>query len=494
MNEEAQEQFDQINVEEQTKKLHELRDLGIDPYGVHFPEKNSIQGIRSHPDKYLDQDVLLRIAGRIMAIRRHGKAIFADVQDRLGRIQIYVKKDTVGDDSFGIFKSLDVGDVIGLEGKLFKTHSGELTIVVENFSLLSKCLHPLPEKWHGLREVEVRYRKRYLDLIMNPDVREVFQIRSQVLSELRKYLDERDFLEVETPMMQLIPGGALARPFVTFHNALGLDLYLRIAPELYLKRLIVGGMEKVYEINRNFRNEGISVRHNPEFTMLELYQAYGNYETMMNLCEQMLSSIVFSILGTYEVNFQDMTIDFTPPWRRLNLREVIQKEGGIDIFNDSVETLYQRGKKAGLNCDQNWDRGKYVNEFLDIFVQPHLVNPTFVLEYPVEISPLAKAKKNDPLVAERFELFIGKEELGNAYSELNDPIEQKKRFLDQVQKRDRGDVEAHLIDQDYIEALEYGMPPTGGMGIGIDRLVMLLTNSPSIREVIFFPILRPKVD
>jgi lysyl-tRNA synthetase class 2 len=494
MNEEAQEQFDQINVEEQTKKLHELRDLGIDPYGVPFPEKNSIQGIRSHPDKYLDQDVLLRIAGRIMAIRRHGKAIFADVQDRLGRIQIYVKKDTVGDDSFGIFKSLDVGDVIGLEGKLFKTHSGELTIVVENFSLLSKCLHPLPEKWHGLREVEVRYRKRYLDLIMNPDVREVFQIRSQVLSELRKYLDERDFLEVETPMMQLIPGGALARPFVTFHNALGLDLYLRIAPELYLKRLIVGGMEKVYEINRNFRNEGISVRHNPEFTMLELYQAYGNYETMMNLCEQMLSSIVFSILGTYEVNFQDMTIDFTPPWRRLNLREVIQKEGGIDIFNDSVETLYQRGKKAGLNCDQNWDRGKYVNEFLDIFVQPHLVNPTFVLEYPVEISPLAKAKKNDPLVAERFELFIGKEELGNAYSELNDPIEQKKRFLDQVQKRDRGDVEAHLIDQDYIEALEYGMPPTGGMGIGIDRLVMLLTNSPSIREVIFFPILRPKVD
>jgi len=494
MNEEAQEQFDQINVEEQTKKLHELRDLGIDPYGVPFPEKNSIQGIRSHPDKYLDQDVLLRIAGRIMAIRRHGKAIFADVQDRLGRIQIYVKKDTVGDDSFGIFKSLDVGDVIGLEGKLFKTHSGELTIVVENFSLLSKCLHPLPEKWHGLREVEVRYRKRYLDLIMNPDVREVFQIRSQVLSELRKYLDERDFLEVETPMMQLIPGGALARPFVTFHNALGLDLYLRIAPELYLKRLIVGGMEKVYEINRNFRNEGISVRHNPEFTMLELYQAYGNYETMMNLCEQMLSSIVFSILGTYEVNFQDMTIDFTPPWRRLNLREVIQKEGGIDIFNDSVETLYQRGKKAGLNCDQTWDRGKYVNEFLDIFVQPHLVNPTFVLEYPVEISPLAKAKKNDPLVAERFELFIGKEELGNAYSELNDPIEQKKRFLDQVQKRDRGDVEAHLIDQDYIEALEYGMPPTGGMGIGIDRLVMLLTNSPSIREVIFFPILRPKVD
>lgn len=494
MNEEAREQLDQINVEEQTKKLQELRDLGIDPYGVPYPEKQSIQDIRSHPEKYLDQDILLRIAGRVMAVRRHGKAIFADVQDRLERIQIYVKKDTIGDNSFVVFKSLDVGDVIGLEGKLFKTHSGELTIVVENFTLLSKCLHPLPEKWHGLREIEVRYRKRYLDLIMNPEVREVFQIRSRVLGELRKYLDERDFLEVETPMMQLIPGGALARPFVTFHNALGIDLYLRIAPELYLKRLIVGGMEKVYEINRNFRNEGISIRHNPEFTMLELYQAYGNYETMMSLCEKMLSTVVFSIMGTYEVNYQGMSIDFTPPWQRLNLREVIKKEGGIDIFEDSLETLCQRGKKAGLNCDQSWDRGKFVNEFLDIFVQPHLVNPTFVLEYPVEISPLAKAKKNDPFVAERFELFIGKEELGNAYSELNDPIEQKKRFLDQVQKRAKGDVEAHLIDQDYVEALEYGMPPTGGMGIGIDRLVMLLTNSPSIREVIFFPILRPKVD
>lgn len=494
MNEEAREQLEQVNVEEQTKKLQELRDLGIDPYGVPFPEKQSIQDIRSCPEKYLDQDILLRIAGRIMAIRRHGKAIFADIQDRLGRIQIYVKKDTIGDSSFGIFKSLDVGDVIGLEGKLFKTHSGELTLVVENFTLLSKCLRPLPEKWHGLKEVEVRYRKRYLDLIMNPEVREVFHIRSRVLGELRKYLDERGFLEVETPMMQLIPGGALARPFVTFHNALGIELYLRIAPELYLKRLIVGGMEKVYEINRNFRNEGLSVRHNPEFTMLELYQAYGNYETMMDLCEKMLSSIVFSILGTYQVNYQDMVIDFTPPWQRLNLREVIKKEGGVDIFEDSLEVLYQRGKKACLNCDPTWDRGKFVNEFLDIFVQPHLVNPTFILEYPVEISPLAKAKKNDPLVAERFELFIGKEELGNAYSELNDPIEQKKRFLDQVQKRDRGDSEAHCIDQDYIEALEYGMPPTGGMGIGIDRLVMLLTNSPSIREVIFFPILRPKVD
>ena len=494
MNEEWREQLDDYDIEEKTKKLQELRDLGIDPYGVPFSKSHSIQDIQSQPEKFLDQDILVRIAGRIMAIRRHGKAIFADIQDRLGRIQIYVKKDIIGEGPFALFKILDVGDVIGLEGKLFKTHSGELTIVVEKFTLLSKCLRPLPEKWHGLKEVEVRYRKRYLDLIMNPEVREVFQIRSRTLAELRKYLDEKGFLEVETPMMQLIPGGALARPFVTFHNALGIDLYLRTAPELYLKRLIVGGMEMVYEINRNFRNEGISVRHNPEFTMLELYQAYGNYETMMNLCEQMLSSIVFSILGTYELNYQGMTIDFSPPWEKLNLREVIKKESEIDIFEDSLEALCQRGKTAGLNCDESWDRGKYVNEFLDIFVQPHLINPTFVLEYPIEISPLAKAKKDDPLVAERFELFIGKEELGNAYSELNDPIEQKKRFLDQVKKRDKGDIEAHLIDQDYIEALEYGMPPTGGMGIGIDRLVMLLTNSPSIRDVIFFPILRPKID
>ena len=494
MNEESREQSDDSDVEAQIKKLQELRDLGIDPYGDPFQKEQTIQDIRLHPEQFLDQNIPVKIAGRIMALRRHGKALFADVQDCLGKIQIYVKKDAIGDNQFEVFKTLDVGDVIGLEGKVFKTHTGEMTIVVEKYVLLSKCLHPLPEKWHGLKEVEVRYRKRYLDLIMNPEVREVFQIRSRALGYLRHFLDNKGFLEVETPMMQLIPGGALARPFVTFHNALGIDLYLRIAPELYLKRLIVGGMEKVYEINRNFRNEGISVRHNPEFTMLELYQAYGNFETMMNLCEEMLSAVVFSVLGTYRVQYQEMAIDFTPPWIRLNLREVIKQEGGIDIFEDTLETMCQRGRSAGLSCDQTWDRGKYVNEFLDIFVQPHLINPTFVLEYPVEISPLAKAKKDNPLVAERFEFFIGKEELGNAYSELNDPIEQKKRFLDQVKKRDKGDVEAHLIDQDYIEALEYGMPPTGGMGIGIDRLIMLLTNSPSIREVIFFPILRPRLD
>jgi lysyl-tRNA synthetase class 2 len=327
---------------------------------------------------------------------------------------------------------------------------------------------------------------------MNPEVRSIFLLRSRLLSELRRFLDRRGFLEVETPMMQTIPGGALARPFKTFHNALGMDLYLRIAPELFLKRLIVGGLEKVYEINRNFRNEGISVRHNPEFTMLELYEAYGNYETMMEICEKMISEAVMAILGTYQVTYQSMTIDFTPPWKRVSLREALRELAGIDILEDSTETMKEVARKNNIACEANWDRGKLVNEFLEKFLQPKLVHPTFVLDYPTEISPLAKTKKDDPRLVERFELFIGKEELGNAYSELNDPIEQRKRYEEQLRKREKGDMEAHLIEVDYFDALEYGMPPTGGLGVGIDRLVMLLTDSPSIREVILFPILRPR--
>ncbi|MCX6090713.1 MAG: lysine--tRNA ligase [Candidatus Atribacteria bacterium] len=494
MNNDPQNMTSECEMEMQSKKVQELRDSGIDPYGVPFDKKQSVQDIRQNEQDSVDHQVKVKIAGRIMAFRRHGKAIFADIQDRTGKIQIYAKKDTLGEKPFEVFKGLDLGDVIGIEGQVFKTHSGELTVVVEQFVFLSKCLHPLPEKWHGLKDVEIRYRKRYLDLIMNPEVRNIFYVRSRVLRELRSFLDGRDFLEVETPMMQAIPGGALARPFVTFHNALGIELYLRIAPELYLKRLIVGGMEKVYEINRNFRTEGISVRHNPEFTMLELYQVYGNVETMMQLTEEMISTLVLRILGTYRVTCQGMEIDFTPPWKRLNLREIIRQEGEIDILEDSMETMKKTAHSVGIPCEETWDRGKYVNEFLDVFVQPHLVSPTFVLEYPIEISPLARAKKSDPRVAERFELFIGKEELGNAYSELNDPFEQKKRFIDQANKREHGDVEAHLIDDDYIEALEYGMPPTGGLGVGIDRLVMLLTDSPSIRDVILFPILRPRLD
>jgi lysyl-tRNA synthetase class 2 len=487
---------DPVEVEtgEKLEKLQELRNLGIEPYNGHFEKTHTVLEIRDREAALIQSETKVRTAGRLMAIRRHGKALFADLQDHTGRIQIYVKRDVLGDDRFQVFRAIDVGDLLGVEGKVFRTHAGELTVLVENFVFLGKCLRPLPEKWHGLRDVEVRYRKRYLDLIMNPEVRNIFLLRSRLIREIRAFLDERGFIEVETPMMQVIPGGALARPFKTFHNALGMELYLRIAPELFLKRLVVGGFEKVYEINRNFRNEGISVRHNPEFTMLELYEAYGNYETMMRLCEELLSSVVFRVLGTYTITYQSMAIDFTPPWRRVFLPEAIREKTGIDILEDSLEIMRKKADALGMPWEVHWDRGKFVNELLERFVQPELIHPTFVLDYPVEISPLAKAKKDDPRLAERFELFIGQEEVGNAYSELNDPFEQRRRFEEQARKRQRGDLEAHSIDEDYLEALEYGMPPTGGLGIGIDRLVMLLANAPSIREVILFPLLRPAGD
>jgi len=482
------------DAEYKLEKIQALRNLGIDPYDGNFRKTHDIGEIRNQFEDLVDKDVEVKIAGRIMALRKHGKAVFADLQDRTGKIQVYFRKDNIGENNFTILREIEVGDVIGVEGKVFRTHVGELTILVENFTLLSKCLHPLPEKWHGLKEVEVRYRKRYLDLIMNPNVRKVFYLRFQLVKELRDFLAQRGFWEVETPMMQAIPGGALARPFKTFHNALGIELYLRIAPELFLKRLIVGGLEKVYEINRSFRNEGISTRHNPEFTMLELYQAYADYQVMMELAEEMLSQVVKKIVGSYQIEYQSMILDFTPPWKRISLPQAIQELVGVDIVEDSLETIRAKTKERGMSYEDSWDRGKFVNEFLEQFVQPLLVNPTFVFDYPVEISPLARAKKDNPQLAERFELFIGKEEVGNAYSELNDPFEQKKRFVDQLKKREEGDLEAHLIDEDYIEALEYGMPPTGGLGIGIDRLMMLITNSSSIREVILFPLLRPSTD
>lgn len=484
----------EVAANEKLERIQELKSLGIEPYNGRFEKTHTVSAIRAAESSLVAGRERVRTAGRLMAIRRHGKALFADLQDHTGRIQIYVKKDVLGDDRFAVFRVIDVGDLLGVEGEVFRTHAGELTILVEDFVFLGKCLRPLPEKWHGLKDVEVRYRKRYLDLIMNPEVREIFLLRSRLIREIRAFLDARGFIEVETPMMQIIPGGALARPFKTFHNALGIELYLRIAPELFLKRLVVGGFEKVYEINRNFRNEGISVRHNPEFTMLELYEAYGNYETMMRLCEELITSVVFKLFGTYTVTYQGMTIDFTPPWRRLVLPEAIYEKTGVDILGDSLEVMREKAKALGMPFEDTWDRGKFVNELLERFVQPELVHPTFVLDYPVEISPLAKAKKDDPRLAERFELFIGREEIGNAYSELNDPFEQRRRFEEQAKKKAKGDLEAHAIDEDYIEALEYGMPPTGGLGIGIDRLTMLLTDASSIREVILFPLLRPLGD
>ncbi len=480
--------------EEKQARIRSIQAKGKDPYNSSFRPTHSVDDLAQNEGELSENGKKVSIAGRVMALRRHGKAIFADVQDRTGRIQMYVKKDVLGESSFNLFKEIDVGDLVGVEGKVFRTRAGELTVAVEHFDLLSICLNPLPEKWHGLKDVEVRYRRRYLDLIMNEEVRKVFLLRSSVLKSMRDYLEERNFLEVETPMMQVIPGGALARPFKTYHNALGIELFLRVAPELFLKRLIVGGMERVYEINRNFRNEGISVRHNPEFTMLELYQAYGDYLTMMDLCEDMLVNVIDKTTGKTNITYQGMTIDCSPPWKRVSLRDEIAEASGIDIFNDSDVSMKEKARSLGIPCSEEWNRGKIINELLENYVQPHLVNPTFVMDYPVDISPLARATKKNPLIAERFELFIGKEEIGNAYSELNDPFEQKNRFLDQLKKRETGDEEAHLVDEDYLEALEFGMPPTGGLGVGIDRLIMLLTDSSSIREVILFPLLRPRLD
>jgi len=478
---------------ERVEKIDFFREKGLDPYNGRFLRTHSVTEVKEREADFLDKDMEVGVAGRIMALRRHGKAAFFDLQDSSGRIQIYAKKDVLGEEKYLLFSKLDVGDLVGVRGPVFKTRAGELTVLAKDLVLLSKCLRPLPEKWHGLKDVEVRYRKRYLDLIMNEKTRQVFFTRSRILKEIRTFLDQKGFLEVETPMMQVIPGGALARPFKTFHNALQMELYLRIAPELFLKRLVVGGFEKVYEINRNFRNEGISTRHNPEFTMLELYEAYSDYQGMMELCEELLSALVLKLTGGYEIVYQGLKVDFTPPWQRIYLIDFLREKLGIDVLEASLDELRGKAQELQIAFDDKWDRGKFVNEFLEKVVQPELIHPTFVLDYPVEISPLAKAKASDPRIAERFELFIAREELGNAYSELNDPFEQRKRFEQQLLKREAGDMEAHFIDEDYIEALEYGMPPTGGLGIGIDRLVMILTDSPSIREVILFPLLRTRL-
>jgi lysyl-tRNA synthetase class 2 len=383
--------------------------------------------------------------------------------------------------------------LVGIEGRVFRTQKGEISIHVESMVYLSKSLHPLPEKWHGLKDVELRYRQRYLDLIVNPEVKEVFIKRSQIIKEIRNYLDDKGFLEVETPMMQPIPGGATARPFITHHNALDMDLYLRVAPELYLKRLLIGGLEKVYEINRSFRNEGISTRHNPEFTMLEIYQAYADYEDMMALTEELISRVVLKVNGSMQVEFEGQVIDFSTPWKRVQMLEAIKEHTGLD-FNTITddESARQSARALGLEIDDQASRGEVINEVFEARVEEHLIQPTFVYGHPVEISPLAKRNREHPELTDRFEVFIMQREIANAFSELNDPIDQKQRFVRQAAKRAGGDAEAHMMDEDYIAAMEYGMPPAGGLGIGIDRLVMLITGSPSIRDVILFPTLRPR--
>ncbi len=475
------------------EKAEGLKGAGIEPYPqVRWPHTDSAELQREFGA--LDAADLegkgahVSAAGRIMAFRDFGKSTFVHIQDRKGRIQVYARKDMLKEPDYASFKKFDTGDIIGVEGKIFKTKTGELTILAEKILLLTKSMRPLPEKWHGLKDVEERYRHRYVDLIVNEKVREVFVKRARIIEFIRKFFAGRDFVEVETPMMQITPGGAVAKPFVTHHNALGLDLYLRIAPELYLKRLIVGGLERVFEINRNFRNEGISVRHNPEFTMLEFYQAYVTYEDLMDLTEEMVSSLVMDLFGQHKVVYNEKEIDFSKPWRRMSMRDALAELGGVDMSADpDAESLRARAKALGIEGLEAAPKGKVITELFERLCEEKLQQPTFITDYPVEVSPLAKRSKEQPDFVERFELYICGMEIANGFNELNDPEDQRARFLEQLKEKEEG----ASMDEDYLMALEYGLPPTAGEGIGIDRLTMLLTDSPSIREVILFPLLRP---
>ncbi|MGD0154123.1 MAG: lysine--tRNA ligase [Thermacetogeniaceae bacterium] len=472
------------------EKLDELRASGIEPYGGRFPVTHRAAEIISHYDELEGQEVA--VAGRLMGKRIQGKAGFADLQDFTGKIQVYVRRDDMGEDAYKLFKKLDIGDIIGVRGRVFRTGSQAITVAVASFSLLSKSLRPLPEKWHGLKDVDLRYRQRYLDLIVNPEVKSVFLTRVQIIKEIRRFIDGLGYIEVETPIMQPIAGGATARPFVTHHNALDMPLYLRIALELYLKRLLVGGFDKVYEINRVFRNEGISTKHNPEFTMLEFYQAYADLGDMIAITENMLSSVINTVLGTSKVRYGEQEIDFSLPFQRMTMLDAVQSYTNEDFSHFDAEIAYDQARSLGLDVERGTSWGKIFNEVFEAFVEDKLVQPTFITGHPVDISPLARRSKEHPMLAERFELFINTWEIANAFTELNDPIDQRQRFEQQVQEREHGDEEAHVMDEDFLDALEYGMPPAGGEGIGIDRLVMILTNSPSIRDVILFPTMRPR--
>lgn len=436
----------------------------------------------------------IRVAGRLVSWRAMGKATFAHILDSSGRLQLYLRRDVMGDEAYGFAtKNLDLGDIVGAEGVLFVTRTGEITLEVRSLQLLAKALRPLPEKWHGLTDVEKRYRQRYLDLIASDEVRDVFIKRSRIIAAMRRFLDNRGFIEVETPALQPIYGGAAARPFTTYHNALDQTLYLRIATELYLKRLIVGGLDRVYEIGKDFRNEGISTKHNPEFTMMESYEAYADYQDVARMVEEMVSTIAQEVLGTQTVPFKGETIDFTPPWRRLTLREAIRQYSGIDYAEyPDREGLAAAMRDKGAHVDPTAGRGKLIDELLSTFVEPNLIQPTFLFDYPVELSPFAKRKPGDEGTVERFEAFAGGMEIGNAFTELNDPRDQRQRFMEQLRLREQGDEETQVMDEDFLIALEHGMPPTGGLGMGVDRLVMLMTDRQSIREVILFPQLRTR--
>ena len=474
------------------EKLDKLREEGKDPYKItKFNRTHTSKEIKDNYDELEGKDVT--IAGRIMAKRIMGKASFCHIQDSEGKIQSYVSINELGEESYKAFKEDDIGDIIGITGFVFKTRTGEISIHAKEVTLLSKSLRPLPEKFHGLKDTDLRYRQRYVDLIVNPEVKDTFIKRTEIIKEMRRILDEKKYTEVETPILNTIPGGAAARPFITHHNSLDIDMYLRIATELYLKRLIVGGFDRVYEIGRIFRNEGMDIKHNPEFTTIELYQAFANLEDMMNLTEELVSKIAEKVLGTTKITYQGQEIDLTPSWKRVTMIDAIKEVTGVDFNTISTdEEAQEAAKKAGVPVDPiKTTRGDIIAAFFDEKVEETLIQPTFIYEYPIENSPLAKKLENDERMTQRFELFIGGREYANAFAELNDPIDQYERFLAQVKQREAGDDEANMMDTDFVTALEYGMPPTGGMGMGIDRLVMLLTDEASIRDVLLFPTMKP---
>lgn len=484
----------EINEQMQVRidKMHKIEEHGWKPFGYRFLYNHRAADIAAQFDELSEKETEVKMAGRIMAIRGHGKTCFMDMQDKTGRIQVYVRKDVIGEENYALIKLMDIGDTVGITGTAFRTHMGELSIKANSVEMLSKSLRPLPEKWHGLKDVETRYRQRYVDLIVNPEVRDTFVKRSQIIRSVREVLDSHDFLEVETPILNTIAGGAAARPFISYHNALDMQVYMRIAPELYLKRLIVGGMDRVYEMGRVFRNEGIDNRHNPEFTSVEIYQAFADYRDMMDLTEEVVVKTAEKVLGTTTINYEGTTIELASPWKRMSMIEAVKEYSGKDFTNvTDLEEARAIAKELNVAVEPSFGIGKIINACFEEYVEDKLIQPTFITGHPKEISPLAKSNPENPEITDRFEAYIYGRELCNGFTELNDPIDQKERFLKQVEERANGDEEANMMDEDFVNALEYGLPPTGGLGIGIDRLVMFLTNSSTIRDVLFFPTMKP---
>lgn len=484
----------EINEQMQVRidKMHKIEEHGWKPFGYRFLYTHRAADIAAQFDELSEKETEVKMAGRIMAIRGHGKTCFMDMQDKTGRIQVYVRKDVIGEENYALIKLMDIGDTVGITGTAFRTHMGELSIKANSVEMLSKSLRPLPEKWHGLKDVETRYRQRYVDLIVNPEVRDTFVKRSQIIRSVREVLDSHDFLEVETPILNTIAGGAAARPFISYHNALDMQVYMRIAPELYLKRLIVGGMDRVYEMGRVFRNEGIDNRHNPEFTSVEIYQAFADYRDMMDLTEEVVVKTAEKVLGTTTINYEGTTIELASPWKRMSMIEAVKEYSGKDFTNvTDLEEARAIAKELNVAVEPSFGIGKIINACFEEYVEDKLIQPTFITGHPKEISPLAKSNPENPEITDRFEAYIYGREICNGFTELNDPIDQKERFLKQVEERANGDEEANMMDEDFVNAMEYGLPPTGGLGIGIDRLVMFLTNSSTIRDVLFFPTMKP---